>query len=80
MDCSTRPRRTHGERLRDAEEGRVATMDHVWWWRARLPERKGQPCRVLARGAMNSVLVEFADGLRVVTSRYAVRKAAPDAR
>lgn len=47
---------------------------HVWFWRTRLPERKGQPCRVLARGAMNSVLVEFADGLRVVTSRYAVRR------
>lgn len=29
---------------------------------------------VLARGKLNSCLVEFADGLRVVTSRYAVRK------
>jgi hypothetical protein len=28
---------------------------------------------VLARGRMNSVLVEFADGYRVVTSRWAVR-------
>lgn len=47
----------------------------VWWWRARLPERKGQRCRVLARGAMNTILVEFEDGERVYTSRYAVRKA-----
>lgn len=31
-------------------------------------------CRVLARGTMNSVLVEFEDGERVVTSRNAVRK------
>lgn len=46
----------------------------VWWWRARLPDRKDQPCRVLARGAMNSVLVEFPDGFRVVTSRWAVRR------
>jgi hypothetical protein len=30
---------------------------------------------VLARGAMNSILVEFEDGLRVVTSRYAARRA-----
>ena len=46
-----------------------------WHWRARLPERKGQPCRVVARGAMNSVLVEFeSDRFRVVTSRYAVRR------
>lgn len=50
-------------------------FDHVWFWRVRLPERKDEPCRVLARGKMNSILVEFADGFRVVTSRYAVRKA-----
>lgn len=53
-----------------------AALDHVWHWRSRLPERKGERCRVLVRGRMNSVLVEFADGLRVVTSRYAVRRAA----
>jgi hypothetical protein len=29
---------------------------------------------VLARGSMNSVLVEFEDGYHVVTSRYAVRR------
>ncbi|MFH0878124.1 MAG: hypothetical protein V2A34_00275 [Lentisphaerota bacterium] len=39
-------------------------------------ERKGQPCRVLIRGSMNSVLVEFADGFRMVTSRYAIKKIA----
>jgi len=49
-------------------------MTHVWFWRSRLPERKGQECRVLVRGRMNSILVEFADGYRVVTSRYAVRR------
>ena len=53
-------------------------FDHVWFW---LPhphrpiDRKGEPCRVLARGAMNTILVEFEDGYRVTTSRYAVRKA-----
>lgn len=49
-------------------------FDHVWFWRARLPERKGQRCRVLARGKMNSILVEFEDGYRTLTSRYAVRR------
>jgi hypothetical protein len=49
-------------------------MTHVWWWKSVLPERKGQPCRVLVRGKMNSILVEFEDGFKVVTSRYAVRK------
>ncbi len=48
-------------------------MTHVWFWRSRLPERKGQHCRVLARGTMNSALVEFEDGYRVITSRWAVR-------
>jgi hypothetical protein len=52
----------------------MPTNDHTWYWRARLPERKGQPCRVLVRGSMNSILVEFADGFRAVTSRYAVRR------
>lgn len=37
--------------------------------------RKGQRCKVLARGKMNSVLVEFEDGYWAVTSRNALRKA-----
>ena len=37
--------------------------------------RKGQRCRVLARGRMNSALVEFDDGWRMVTSRNALRRA-----
>ncbi len=49
-------------------------MTHIWFWRKILPERKGSPCRVLRRGAMNSILVEFEDGTQVVTSRYAVRR------
>jgi hypothetical protein len=52
------------------------SFDRVWFWRSRLPERKGQRCRVLARGKMNSALVEFEDGFQVVTSRYAIRRAA----
>jgi hypothetical protein len=48
--------------------------DHIWFWKTRLPDRKGQSCRVLIRARrMNSVLVEFEDGYRVVTSRHAVR-------
>lgn len=52
-------------------------MTHRWFWRKYLGERRGQPCRVIAVGRMNSALVEFEDGYRVITSRYAVRKAAP---
>jgi hypothetical protein len=55
-------------------------MTHVWHWRPngiRTLDRKGQPCRVLARGRMGSVLVEFADGFRVVASRRAIRLIRP---
>jgi hypothetical protein len=38
-------------------------------------ERKGERCRVLARGAMNSALLEFEDGYQVITSRSGLRKA-----
>ena len=48
-------------------------LPYVWYWRAKLPDRKGHPCRVLVRGKMNTILVEFADGFKVTTSRYAVR-------
>lgn len=49
-------------------------MTHTWRWKSILGDRFGQPCRVVCRGRLNSILVEFADGFRVVTSRYAVRK------
>lgn len=60
----------------------AVTFDHVWWWRVRpvdlvtgaVTDRKGQACRIVARGAMNSIDVEFPDGFRVITSRYAVRR------
>ncbi len=43
-------------------------------WFADGVDRTGQPCRVLARGTMNSALVELADGHRVVTSRGGLRR------
>jgi hypothetical protein len=49
-------------------------MTHYWRVRTRLPDRFGDPCRILARGRMNSILVEFADGHRTVTSRNYVRR------
>jgi hypothetical protein len=57
---------------------------YYWHWneetRPALGDRKGQRCRVLCRGKRNSALVEFeSDGLKVVTSRWAVRKL-PDSR
>ncbi len=40
-------------------------------------DRKGQFCRVICRGTMNSCLLEFEDGFRAVTSRNALRKRKP---
>jgi hypothetical protein len=37
--------------------------------------RKGERCRVIAMGQMNSALVEFEDGYRAVTSRNGLRRA-----
>jgi len=46
---------------------------YLWYWKKRLGFYKGKPCKVLAWGKMNSILVEFEDGYRVITSRFAVR-------
>jgi hypothetical protein len=53
---------------------------YVWAWRQSAHRafdrcRKGERCRVVCRGTMNSALVEFEDGYRVVTSRNGIRLA-----
>jgi len=50
---------------------------YYWRVKTRLPERYRQPCRVLVRGGMNSALVQFTDGFKVVTSRNYLRKRKP---
>lgn len=54
------------------------TLPYVYRWDRQ--GRKGQRCAVIARGAMNSCRVEFADGYRMITSRNALRKAKDDDR
>ncbi len=60
-------------------------MSEIAWWRVRqvhdptkpsgvmcrhpFADRVGQPVRVLARGRLNSVLIEFEDGTRAITSK-----------
>ncbi len=48
---------------------------YVWRVKTRHPDRKGERCNVLIRGKLNNCLVEFTDGLKIVTSRNYVRKA-----
>ena len=41
--------------------------------------RKGQTCRVTARGTLNSCRVVFADGFTMITTRNALRRLPPPA-
>jgi hypothetical protein len=53
----------------------AAGFDYVWFWRSRLPRRKGQARRVRVRTrAGNSCLIEFEDGFMAVVSRNALRR------
>jgi len=56
-------------------KGAGVTFYEYRWNLPGLPGRKGTLCKVLARGKMNSCLVEFLDGFRAITSRNAIRKA-----
>ncbi len=58
------------------EEGNTP-MDfpYVYYWNRQ--DRKGQFCRVTARGKMNGCCVEFEDGYKMITSRNAIRKRKP---
>lgn len=62
------------------------TFRYRWYWKPNAMrrlnpdpngppiDRRGDSCRILARApAFNSVLVEFLDGYRCITSRHAVR-------
>ena len=46
---------------------------YVYRWNRQ--DRKGQPCKVTARGKLNSCRVEFADGYVMITSRNALKRA-----
>ena len=51
-------------------------MTHRYVW-GNNPTRalfKGRRCKVLVAGKMNTVILEFEDGVRLVTSRRALRK------
>lgn len=74
----------HDHRDDDTRRERTTPpLDHVWWLRTTLPERKGQRCRVLARGVGGgpyNVLVQFADGVCVVGTRWCARLPEKDER
>jgi hypothetical protein len=51
----------------------MANLPYVYRWNRQ--DRKGQRCRLIARGKMNSICVEFADGYRMITSGNAIMRA-----
>lgn len=53
----------------------AANSDRIYIYRWDRCSRKGQRCRVFARGTMNSVGLEFEDGFRMVSSGNALRRA-----
>ena len=53
----------------------MADLVFAWGNNEKRATLKGRRCRIVARGRMNSVLVEFGDGQREVVSRYSVRAA-----
>ena len=52
----------------------MTKFKYIWYWHKKPPGRKGQLCRVLARGTMNSILIEFEDGCKYITSANGISK------
>lgn len=51
------------------------TFPYIYRWDRQ--GRKGQACAVTARGAFNSIRVQFADGYVMITSGNSIRKFKP---
>ena len=51
-------------------------MTHYYAWRnnEKRVTMYGRPCRIVARGTMNSIMIEFEDGQREIVSRRSVRR------
>lgn len=52
----------------------VLTHEYSWGNNAKREKLKGRMCRILSRGAMRSVMVEFEDGQREIVSYRALRE------
>jgi hypothetical protein len=60
--------------FKTVSQGGPQKFTHYWRLRCRLPERNGQHCRVLARGSMGSIMIEFADGARFIVGWRTIRR------
>lgn len=50
------------------------THKYIWANNEKRETYKGRNCKIIARGKMNSICIEFENKERTITSRYAVRK------
>jgi len=51
---------------------------YVWGNNEKRKTFKNRICKVIARGKMNSICIEFENGEKTITSRYAIRKPRKD--
>lgn len=65
-------RRGRTQALPAGTDGVIADYPYIYRWDRH--GRKGQFCKVPVRGTMNSCLVVFEDGYRMVTSRNAIMR------
>jgi len=78
--CMTERKRElrHGAKKRPRDRIDInpdsGSFKYYWFWLSKLGDRKNQRLRVLARGKMNSALVEFEDGYQAIVSRNAYRR------
>jgi len=50
---------------------------YTWGNNEKRKTLKGRRCRIIRCGKINSVMIEFEDGSREITSRNAIRKEKP---
>lgn len=67
------PDRARAAKRKRLTDGQPLATRYVFRWNR--SGRKGQTCKVTARGTMNSCRVEFDDGFIMVTSRNALMRA-----
>jgi hypothetical protein len=73
--CRIRPALDQARAGASCEKGSGCEVRYVYRWHRM--GRKGQTCRLIARGTMNSCLLEFDDGFTAITSRNAIMRARP---
>jgi len=47
---------------------------YIWGNNEKRKTLKGRICNVIARGKMNSVMIEFSNGQKEIVSRYSIRR------